>query len=116
MVDVDINVLENDDDISIVFKNKNPPKDVILDTTSQPDYDKIISMSISKNGQINLKDIKFSKDVYDKETVQATADRIQNRFQQEGCKPCIALSEANKTQKVFVLPFLTLLKDLVDVD
>lgn len=106
----------DDDTIQIVFKDTGPKKDIILETKVEPDSDKVVEMSLAKDGQVSLKSITFDGNLYTVSEVQKTADKIKQRFDAEGCKPCIALSEASGTKKTFVLPFLTVLKDLVEMD
>jgi hypothetical protein len=76
----------------------------------EPD-EKNVEVGLTKKGLMNIKSIKYPKTIYDPMVVRETADKIRARFEQEGCKPCIAMHEANETRKSFVV---VTPKDLLD--
>jgi hypothetical protein len=110
-----VEIDETDELFKIVFKDDKPAKPIAVETKVEPDADKTIFLGLTKEGEIQLKEITFPKDsIYSRHNIQETASKIQQRFDAEGCKPCIALSEVEKTKKTFAIPFLTVLKDLID--
>jgi hypothetical protein len=75
----------------------------LLEKDIEPE-DKPIVVGLTRTGEVRLKEIIFPKSTYSEQDVRETADRIKTRFEQEGCKSCIALSEVNNTPKTFMIP------------
>lgn len=78
-------------------------KEYILDRSIEPE-DKPIIIGLTREGEVRIKEVNFPKSTYSYQDVKATADRISDRFNQEGCKSCIALSEVGNTEKTFLVP------------
>jgi hypothetical protein len=97
-----IEFAEYNDIFSIVFVDEDI-SDYLLEKKLEPD-DKNVLIGLTKQGEVRIKEIEFPKTLYSKESVERTANKIKQRFEQEGCRSCIALAEANNTEKTFLIP------------
>ncbi|SPF49615.1 hypothetical protein SBF1_4590002 [Candidatus Desulfosporosinus infrequens] len=87
--------------IVLIDEEKN---EYLLEKKVEPD-DKTVIIGLTKQGQVVIKEVDFPKNsVYTSEDVQDTANRIQQRFHQEGCRSCTVIGEANNTKQTFILP------------
>ena len=75
----------------------------LLEKTIEPE-EKSVVVGLTTDGEVRIKEINFPKTLFSKEDVERTAQSIKNRFEQEGCRSCIAMAEADKTKKTFILP------------
>jgi hypothetical protein len=95
----DMSIIELVDHEEYVFKKKLEPDE------------KNVQVGLTKKGEMRINTIEYPKTIYDPMVVRETADKIRARFEQEGCKPCIAMHEANETRKSFLMATP---KDLLD--
>jgi hypothetical protein len=66
--------------------------------------DKPMKIGLTSTGEVRIKEIDFPKTTYHGDHVKATADKIQHRFEQEGCKSCTVLAEVSNTEQTFIFP------------
>lgn len=77
--------------------------------------DKPVKIGLTKTGELHIREIHFPKTIYSEQNVRGTADTIRSRFEQEGCKSCIALHEVDNTRPTFLVPTLKeLVGDFID--
>lgn len=91
-----------------LYDNDSPQ--YILEKKLEPDLTDML-IGITSTGDVRLKEIEFPDTIYNESVVRQTAERIQKRFEEEGCRSCIALAEIRNTKKTFILPTLN---DLID--
>ncbi|MHB8153601.1 MAG: hypothetical protein ACYDG3_11155 [Bacillati bacterium] len=94
---------ETTDDKYVIRLVDNDLPNYLLEKTLEPDLTDM-DIGITSTGDVRLRSIKFPKTIYNEQVVRQTAERIQKRFQEEGCRSCIALAEVRSTKKTFVIP------------
>jgi hypothetical protein len=97
-----VEFVSTNDGYVIKLVDNDLPK-YLLEKKLEPDLTDM-DIGITSTGDVRLKAITFPKTVYSESVVRETADRIQKRFQEEGCRSCIALAEVRATRKTFVIP------------
>ena len=88
----------------------NDMPDYLLQMKLEPDLTDM-TIGVTSTGDVRIREIEFPDTIYNESVVKQTAEKIQKRFNEEGCRSCIALAEVRDTRKTFVLPTM---KDLVD--
>src|SRR5580658_8456462 len=96
----DVEFKELDDFFSIAFVDQD---EYIIEKQIEPE-DKLVTVGVTKGAEVRIKQVDFPKTMYSHDNVKLTADTIRTRFQQEGCKSCIAMAEVNNTPQTFLFP------------
>jgi hypothetical protein len=104
-----VQVKSNDDIASIVFTDLDAPE-YLIEKDTEPDLT-TVKVGITKSGEVRVRQVDFPKLLYEEAEIQNVANKIQSRFNEEGCRSCVAMAEVRMAKKSFILPTL---KDLAE--